>query len=79
VTAVEHYLEAEEKLRLARQIAQPESGHSDEEACVLVGLALQRAQVHATLALVAAANRAQTEAYGLLRTIIDAREERDDR
>ena len=37
---------------------------------------LALAQVHATLALVWAANRAQTETYGLLRSLIDAREEK---
>jgi hypothetical protein len=53
-TGPEHYREAEAKLGLAAKISRPDSGHSDEDATRLVGLALQRAQVHATLALAAA-------------------------
>ena len=50
----DHYREAERKLELARKIAHPDSGHTDEEAVLLSGLALQRAQVHALLAIAAA-------------------------
>ena len=50
----EHYRLAEEKLDAAFRIAQPGSGHTDEDALTLIGIALQRAQVHATLALAAA-------------------------
>ena len=53
-TGVEHYGEAEHLLEVAHHIARPDSGHSDEDATRLVGLALQRAQVHATLAAAAA-------------------------
>lgn len=54
MTGPEHYREAEAKLEAARRIAHPGSGHSDENAVTLVQVALQRAQVHATLALAAA-------------------------
>jgi hypothetical protein len=54
VTGPEHYRKAEAKLEAARQIAHPGSGHTDENAVLLVGIALQHAQVHATLAQAAA-------------------------
>ena len=54
MTGPEHYREAEDKLRKAYHIAQPGSGHSDEDAIRLVTIGLARAQVHATLALAAA-------------------------
>lgn len=54
MTGPEHYRLAEAKLAAAREIASPASGHSDEDAIRLIGMALQRAQVHATLALAAA-------------------------
>jgi len=63
VTGPEHYREAEAKLDLAREIAHPDSGHDDSEATLLVGLALQRAQVHATLALAAATGLAADSMY----------------
>lgn len=54
MTGPEHYRQAEARLEFAYRISLPDSGHTDEEATLLVGLALQRAQVHATLALAAA-------------------------
>ena len=54
MTGPEHYREAEAKLDAAHAIARPSSGHTDEDAVSLIGVALQRAQVHATLALAAA-------------------------
>ena len=54
MTGPEHYKEAEAKLAAARRIASPASGHTDEDAVTLIQIALQRAQVHATLALAAA-------------------------
>lgn len=53
-TGPEHYRMAEERMEDASKVARPDSGHTDENATRLVGLALQRAQVHATLALAAA-------------------------
>ena len=50
----DHYRMAEEMMEFAHKGARPDSGHSDEAATRLVGLSLQRAQVHATLALAAA-------------------------
>ena len=54
VTGPEHYRQAEARLEAAYRIAHPDSGHTDEDAVTLIGIALQRAQVHATLALAAA-------------------------
>lgn len=54
MTGPDHWREAEAKLALALNIASPQSGFSDEQAATLVGITLQRAQVHATLALTAA-------------------------
>lgn len=62
----EHFIEAERLLT----VGAGQRGSDMDRACTLA------AQVHATLALVWAANRAQTEAYGLLRLIIDDARER---
>ena len=54
MTGPEHYRMAEKRMEFASKVARPGSGHTDEDATRLVGLSLQRAQVHATLALAAA-------------------------
>ena len=73
----QHYIEAE---RILEQITLPTPSGRRVLAEGILPQQTALAQVHATLALVYAANRAQTEAYGLLRAMIDARdEERDDR
>jgi polyhydroxyalkanoate synthesis regulator phasin len=57
MTPEQHRIEAEARLDAAYRIARPESGHSDEDAMRLIGIALQRGQVHATLALAASDER----------------------
>lgn len=54
MTGNEHFREAESLLEVAHRLASPGNGLSDEDATRLVGLALQRAQVFATLAVAAA-------------------------